>query len=102
MAIGADQHDGTIARDSVDILARGEALLGPVGFDPAAADERLACRESLCGFADNTDKFGDGFDLVEVERLFALANAVEVGVGVGEAGIEEGAAEIDCLGGGAG
>ncbi len=98
VAVGAFDDGGAIACDGVEVLAGGDAFFWPVGFDPAAADERLACGKRFCGFADDADDFGQRGRLVEVQRPFAVANAIEVGVGVGEAGIEEGAGEIDRLG----
>ena len=98
VAVGAFDDCGAITRDSVEVLPGGHAFFGPVGFDPAAADQRLACGKRFCGFADDADDFGQRGCLVEVQRLLALANAIEVCVGVGEAGIEEGAGEVDLLG----
>ena len=90
VAVDAIKEGGMIAGDFVEILARGQGLVGPEGVVPVAASEPVACGSGVgCGF-DLREHVGEGFDAGEVDVELGAACAAEVRVRVVEAGEDEG------------
>jgi hypothetical protein len=91
---GAAEQDDAPGRGGVEVGGGQEAGLGPMGLNPAAADDRpLGVRLGPGGQPGHG--LGDRGRALEVEGQFAPADAVEVGVAVGEAGEQGGALQVD-------
>uniref|UniRef100_A0A0N4YZX7 PE-PGRS family protein n=1 Tax=Parastrongyloides trichosuri TaxID=131310 RepID=A0A0N4YZX7_PARTI len=85
MTVGAGQHHDPARRGGVQIGGGQEALLGPMGLDPAAPDDD-ALGVGLGPGAEPLHGLDDGGGAFQVQRRLAPADAVQVGVAVGEAG----------------
>src|ERR1700722_1729972 len=83
-----------IAGDAVEILARGQRLVGPERVIPATAGEPVASRALLRFSLDALEHFVEGLGAGEVNVELGLACAAEMDVGVVEAGHDESAVEI--------
>ncbi len=98
--VGAGEDGGMAGGDGVDVGAGGELLVGPVGVVPASAGNPCSGRESGGEGADAGLHLGEGGDVVEVDGELVAAGVGHVGVGVVEAGHDEGAVEVDYFCGG--
>ena len=98
VAVGALQQNDAAGCGGVEVRGGQEACavgaLGPAGLDPAATDDRTVG----VGLGPGRQP-GHGVDdrgrTLEVQRQLAPADAVEVGMAVGEAGEQGGAIQID-------
>jgi hypothetical protein len=90
MPVRARQHHRPLAAYRIKILPRREALLRPVCLDPAPTDQRLPGWQRLGRLVHHAHQLRNRLDLIQVERHLALADAIEMRVGVGETRIEEG------------
>ncbi len=101
VAVGAIEDGGMAGGDLVQVGARGQSFYGPEGMVPAGAEDPGA---GFCGGgvdADALEHVGERRGGVEIDGEFLLAGAGHVGVGVVEAGHDEGSGEVDDLGVGA-
>ena len=95
MTVGAFQHYRIGAADRIEIVAGRHAPFRPAGFDPAAAIDGLAGGGAIHAGFDDGNQFSDGGGSFQIEGQFAHADAEQVGVRVGEAGIKRRALEVD-------
>ena len=90
VSVDAIEEGGMAACDFVEILARGQDLLVPEGVIPVAAGEPVAGGRGVGGGLDSCEHLGEGFDAGEIDVELGAACAAEVGVGIVEAGKDEG------------
>ena len=100
VAVGAVEDGGVAGGDLVEVLAGGEALLsipsrGPFGVVPACSYDPCTglCGGDVAGDAGLHVREGGG--AVQVYGELLLAGGGDVGMGVVEAGHDEGAVEVD-------
>ncbi len=91
VAVDAIEEGGVVAGDFVEVLTRGQDFIGPQSVIPVAAREPVAGRRGVGGGLDFGEHVGEGFDAGEVDVELGAAGAAEVGVGIVEAGEDEGA-----------
>ena len=96
VAVGPAQQDDPPRRGHVQISGGQEAGFRPTGLDPAPSDNG-ALRMSLGPGGQSRHSIGDRGRALEVQRQFAPADAIEVGVAVGEAGEQGRTLEVDVL-----
>ncbi|MNS62330.1 hypothetical protein D3C72_953880 [compost metagenome] len=96
MAVGPAQKHHPTGGGGVQIGGGQEALLWPVGFDPAAPDDD-ALGVSPGPVAQPRHGLDDRGRAFQVQRHLTPAYAVQMGVAVSEAGEEGGALQIDDL-----
>ncbi len=98
VTVSAIEDGGMIAGYFVVVLASRKRFGRPFGVIPAAALNPLAGLGGGDIFGDAILHIGERGGVVEVDREFLLAGFGHVGVGVIEAGHDEGSGEIDDLG----
>ena len=98
VAVGAIEDCGVTCCDLVDVLAGGKLFRLPLGMIPAGAKNPSPwC--SLRGVGGDPGlHIGERCGVIEVDREALLAGVRHVGVGVVEAGHDEGTVEVDDLG----
>ncbi|MNS56260.1 hypothetical protein D3C72_891140 [compost metagenome] len=96
VAVGTAQQDHPTGGGGVQIGGGQEALLGPTGLDPAAPDDD-ALRVGLGPVAEPRHRLDDRGRALQVQRHLAPADAVQMGVAVGEAGEEGGPLQVHHL-----
>jgi hypothetical protein len=95
VAIGAGEDDRIVRADGIEVCRRRHAAFRPAGLDPAAAVQKNAWLHPIKFGADPGDQLRNGGRAFEGEVQLPLANAHQVGMGIGKARIHEGALEID-------
>ncbi len=94
VAIDAVEEGGVAGGDLVEVLAGGENLLVPEGVVPVAAGEPVSRGSGLGEEVDFSEHFGERFYAGEIDVELGLASAAKVGVGVVEAGKDEGTGAV--------
>jgi len=97
VAIGAVEDCGMAAGDGVDVGAGGQRFRRPFGVVPAGADDPLSGFGGGDVGLDAGEHVGEGDGSVQVDGEFLLAGGGDVGVGVVEAGHDEGSVEVGDL-----
>ena len=98
MSVGADQGDRIVRRHRVQILTIGETALRPVRLDPAATGDEGTGLCRVHSPLHARDQISNRNRRVQIQRAFALANAEDMDMAVGETGIHCPAIEIDNTG----
>ncbi len=99
VAVDADQENGILGGDFVEIPTRGEFFDGPESVIPTAAENPFTGQCVLGFFANTLAKFFERFGSREVDFEFLEAAGAEVAMGVVEAGHDEVSGQVDYLGG---
>ena len=94
MTVGPTQQDDAARGGGVQVMTIQEPALGPVGLDPAAPDDGTV-RMRLGPGLQPVHGLGGRGRAFQVQRQFAPADAVQVGVAVGEAGEQGRALQVD-------
>ncbi len=97
VAVCAVEDGGVTGGDLVEVLAGGQGARRPPGVVPAGAEDPLAGGSSGGVGADAGLHVGEGGGAVEVDGELLLASGGHVGVGIVEAGHDEGAVQVDGL-----